>query len=60
MTWRAYIVPPALLTLMVGATTMDQLRENIDAFEEKVTLSEATLKAIDAVHMDCRDPCMQL
>jgi len=41
---------------IIGATTMDQLRENIDAFEPVVQLSKETLKAIDAVHARCRDP----
>ena len=44
---------------IIGATTMEQLRENIDAFDpEKAKLSEETLAAIDAVHVNRRDPCM--
>jgi len=44
---------------IIGATSMAQLRENIDAFDtEKVTLSEEVLKKIDDVHFACRDPCM--
>ena len=36
---------------IIGATTMEQLKENIDAFDtDLVTLSEETLKAIDDVH----------
>ena len=44
---------------IIGATSMAQLRENIDAFDaEKVTLSQEVLKKIDDVHFACRDPCM--
>jgi aryl-alcohol dehydrogenase-like predicted oxidoreductase len=43
---------------IVGATTLQQLAENVDAFA--VTLSPATLAAVDAVHLQCRDPCMDL
>ena len=44
---------------IIGATNMEQLRENIDAFDpEKAKLSEETLAAIDAVHVNRRDPCM--
>jgi aryl-alcohol dehydrogenase-like predicted oxidoreductase len=35
---------------IIGATTMEQLKENIEAFE--LDLDEETLKAIDAVHVD--------
>ena len=41
------------------ATTMDQLRENIDAFAPSVCLSEAALRAVDEVHERCRDPSIQ-
>jgi aryl-alcohol dehydrogenase-like predicted oxidoreductase len=45
---------------IIGATTMEQLKEDIDAFEPgRVTLSEETLRAIDDVHMQCRDPCIR-
>ena len=44
---------------IIGATNMQQLEENIDAFEEsKVKLSEETLEEIDRVHLERRDPCM--
>lgn len=44
---------------IIGATTMEQLKENIDAFDaDLVTLSEETLKKIDDVHFARRDPCM--
>ena len=44
---------------IIGATTMDQLRENIDAFAPSVCLSEAALRAVDEVHERCRDPSIQ-
>ena len=40
---------------IIGATTLAQLKENINAFE-MVTLDEATLQAIDAIHLDIRNP----
>jgi aryl-alcohol dehydrogenase-like predicted oxidoreductase len=43
---------------IIGATTLPQLQENVDAFT--VQLSNETLAAVDAVHLDCRDPCMDL
>jgi len=43
---------------IIGATTLPQLQENVDAFT--VTLSKETLAAVDQVHLDCRDPCMDL
>ena len=43
---------------IIGATTLEQLQENIDAFT--VELSQETLEAVDRVHLECRDPCMDL
>jgi len=43
---------------IIGATSMEQLKENIDAFT--VDLDEETLQAIDEVHLSARDPCMML
>lgn len=44
---------------IIGATTMAQLKEDIDAFDgDIVTLDEETLAAVDAIHFQCRDPCM--
>jgi aryl-alcohol dehydrogenase-like predicted oxidoreductase len=43
---------------IVGATDMDQLKENLDAFT--VTLDEGTLKAIDEVHIANKDPVLSL
>lgn len=47
---------------IIGATTMDQLKEDIDAFDPAVlpALSEEVLAEVDAVHMNCRDPCLGL
>lgn len=42
-------------SIIVGATTLEQLAENIDAVES-VELDEATLAEIDAIHLICRDP----
>lgn len=39
---------------IIGATTLEQLKECIDAFEVK--LSKDTLDAIDQIHLECRDP----
>lgn len=45
---------------IIGATTMEQLKEDIDAFMPDIELSEETLQAIDDVHIKCRDPCTVL
>jgi aryl-alcohol dehydrogenase-like predicted oxidoreductase len=45
---------PFLTSTIIGATTMEQLKENIDTI--KVTLSEDILKAIDAVQAIIPDP----
>lgn len=41
---------------IVGATTMEQLKQNIDAFE--VDLDDETLAKIDEVHNSCKDMCV--
>ena len=41
---------------IIGATSMTQLKENIDAFGPDIVLSEETLVEIDRVHERCRDP----
>eukprot|EP00899_Mesostigma_viride_P029527 jgi/Mesvir1/975/Mv17523-RA.1 len=43
---------------IIGATTMEQLKENLDAFG--IELSADTLKAIDTIHLEAKDPCMNL
>ena len=49
-------------SVIVGSTTMDQLKENLSPFVDgkKVELDEEVLMKIDAVHMACRDPCCSL
>lgn len=44
---------------IVGATTMDQLRENIDAFDGHRTpgITQDVLDAVDSVHQEFRNPC---
>jgi aryl-alcohol dehydrogenase-like predicted oxidoreductase len=39
---------------IIGATTMDQLTEDVEAFE--VDLDEETLKKIEEIHLKCRNP----
>lgn len=41
---------------IIGATTMEQLKENIDAFE--VDLDKETLDEIDIIHNERKDPCL--
>ena len=41
---------------IIGATTMEQLKENIDAFG--VDLSEEVLEGVDAINKRYRDPAM--
>ncbi|GAQ78229.1 aldo keto reductase [Klebsormidium nitens] len=41
-----------------GATSMQQLQEDLDAFE--VELSDEALQKIDAIHLQSKDPCMTL
>lgn len=43
---------------IIGATTMVQLKENIDAFS--VELSEDILKKIDRIHLEEKDPYVSL
>eukprot|EP00168_Porphyra_purpurea_P002732 TRINITY_DN1317_c0_g1_i1.p1 TRINITY_DN1317_c0_g1~~TRINITY_DN1317_c0_g1_i1.p1 ORF type:complete len:378 (+),score=159.21 TRINITY_DN1317_c0_g1_i1:297-1430(+) len=41
---------------IIGATKMAHLKENIDAFDEALTLSDDVLAQIDEVHLKYRDP----
>jgi aryl-alcohol dehydrogenase-like predicted oxidoreductase len=51
----AFIEQQAFVTsTIIGATTMEQLKENIDTID--VSLSDDILKAIDAVHAIIPDP----
>jgi len=43
---------------IIGATSMSQLKENMDAFTKEI--SPEGLQAIDEIHVNCRDPCMDL
>ena len=43
---------------IIGATSVAQLEENIDALTDNVKLTTATLKAVDDVHNACQNPCM--
>uniref|UniRef100_A0A0G4FX50 NADP-dependent oxidoreductase domain-containing protein n=1 Tax=Chromera velia CCMP2878 TaxID=1169474 RepID=A0A0G4FX50_9ALVE len=43
---------------IIGATSMEQLRENIDAFQRP--LSDSALEEIDRIHLDCKDPSQDL
>ena len=45
---------PFVTATIIGATSLEQLKENIDSVD--VTLSEAVLKAIDAVHEAIPNP----
>mgnify|MGYP002132294920 FL=1 len=45
---------PFVTSTIIGATTVQQLKENIDTI--KVSLSEEILKEIDAVHAIIPDP----
>jgi len=45
---------PSVASNLIGATTLEQLKENIDSVD--VTLSADILKAIDAIHMQHPNP----
>lgn len=49
-------------SVIVGATTMEQLEENLAPFVDgrAVELDQEILDKIDEVHMKCRDPCCSL
>jgi len=47
-------------SVIVGATTMEQLKENLAPFVDNVTLDEEILARIDEVHLKCKDPCCSL
>jgi aryl-alcohol dehydrogenase-like predicted oxidoreductase len=46
---------PFVTANIIGATTLDQLQENISSWS--VTLSDDALKAIEAIHTKNPDPC---
>jgi aryl-alcohol dehydrogenase-like predicted oxidoreductase len=45
---------PFVASNIIGATSLDQLKENIDSIN--ITLSTDVLKEIDAIHMQMRNP----
>mmetsp|Transcript_27452 Transcript_27452/g.80750 ORF Transcript_27452/g.80750 Transcript_27452/m.80750 type:complete len:412 (-) Transcript_27452:246-1481(-) len=45
---------------IIGATTLEQLDENIGVFERETVLDEETLAAIDEVHLKCPNPSCAL
>lgn len=48
-------------SVIIGATTLEQLKENLSPFDGKdVEIDENILKRIDNVHMRCRDPSCSL
>lgn len=49
-------------SVIVGATTLEQLKENLSPFAsgDDMLLDDETLAKIDEVHMKCRDPCCSL
>ena len=51
----AFIIQkPFVTSTIIGATSLEQLKENIDSYS--ITLSEDVLKAIDEVHNDIPNP----
>jgi aryl-alcohol dehydrogenase-like predicted oxidoreductase len=52
----AYVDAKAFMTsTIIGATTMEQLKTDIDAFD--LTLEPAVVEAIEAIHLDSPNPC---
>lgn len=49
---------PFVGSTIVGATTAAQLEANLDAFD--VVLDDATLAAVDAIHLRSQNPCCPL
>ena len=46
---------PFLTSNIIGSTSMDQLKANIDTVE--MTLPEEVIEAIDAIHLESPNPC---
>ncbi len=52
----AFVKSRAFVTsTIIGATSLAQLKTNIDAFE--LSLSDTVLAAIEEIHLDCPTPC---
>ena len=47
---------PFVTSNIIGATTMDQLKENIDSIE--ITLSQEILREIEEIHLSDPNPCV--
>tara|TARA_B100000579_G_scaffold24852_1_gene17495 strand:+ start:303 stop:1361 length:1059 start_codon:yes stop_codon:yes gene_type:complete len=47
---------PFVTSNIIGATTMDQLKENIDSIE--ITLSKEILREIEEIHLSDPNPCV--
>ena len=47
---------PFVTSNIIGATTMEQLKENIDSID--VTLSNDILKEIEEIHLSDPNPCV--
>jgi aryl-alcohol dehydrogenase-like predicted oxidoreductase len=46
---------------IIGATSLEQLKQNCDAFAEDLSpLPEEVLQKIDKVHLTCQNPIMFL
>ena len=46
---------PFVTANIIGATTLDQLAENISSID--INLSDDTLAAIDTIHAEISNPC---
>ena len=52
----AYVDRKAFVaSTIIGATTLDQLKANIDAFD--IVLDQAVIDGIEAIHLDSPNPC---
>lgn len=47
-------------SVIVGATTLDQLKENLEIFNDEALLDPEVVDAINAIHMKCPDPSCSL
>jgi aryl-alcohol dehydrogenase-like predicted oxidoreductase len=47
---------PFVTSNIIGATTMNQLKENIDSID--ITLSKEILKEIEDIHLSDPNPCV--
>jgi len=47
-------------SVIVGATTLEQLKENLAVFDNQELLDDEIINAINKVHVKCRDPSCSL